>query len=105
QMILRLEYVCHAPIAVEQPDPPNRPASAVLRQLVDVTREVRTMEAADAEVQDARREDAAIVVRHTHAKRLDRPEVRGCEPQRHSSEATTQSLHVFAARTPERGRT
>ena len=91
QMILRLEHARDAAVHVEEPDAPNRPVAAGFRQFVDVARQVGTVEAADADVQDSRTERRAVVVRHRDAATFDCPEVRRREPKRHVGERTRES--------------
>src|SRR5206468_10851937 len=83
QVILRLEHARDPPIGVEEPDAPDPPASAAFRQFVDVTREVGTVEAADADMQDSWSERCAVVMRYGDAATFDRFEVRRREPKRH----------------------
>ena len=77
EVILRREHARHAPIGLEPPEPADAPVATLRRELVDIEGEVRAMEPADAEVEDARSQRRAVVARSRHAQRLDAFE-RGC---------------------------
>ena len=66
QVVLRGERLGHAHVLAEQTDAPDPPVAAGLGELMGVQREMRTMKAADAHVEDARLEPAALVGRHRH---------------------------------------
>ena len=72
QVVLRGQGVRHAHVLPEQPDPTDPPVAAGLGELMGVQREVRTVETADADVEDARLEPAAVVGRHGDTPRGDR---------------------------------
>jgi hypothetical protein len=71
QVVLRDQGLRHAHVLTEEPDAADPPVAARLGQLVGVEREVRAMETADADVQDARLQTAAVVRRHGHSARGD----------------------------------
>ena len=85
EVILRVEHARDPTIGVEEPDAPNPPAAAGFRQLVDVERHVCAVEAADAEMQDSRRERCAVVVRYGDAATFDCFEARRRKSKRHAA--------------------
>ena len=89
EVILRLEHAGDATVGVEEPDAANPPVAARFGELVGVQRHVRAMKAADADVQDARAERRAVVVRYGDAATFDCLEVRRRQPKRHAAERTT----------------
>jgi hypothetical protein len=88
-VILRVEHARHPTIRIEQPDAADRPVSTNLREFVRVQRHVGAVEAADPEMQDARHERSAVVVRHGNAEAFDLRKVGRREAQRHAVERTS----------------
>src|SRR5207248_539060 len=68
---------------VEESDAPNPPAAAGFRELVDVERQMRAVEAAHPDMHDSRSEGCAVVARYGDAATFDSLEVRRREPERH----------------------
>src|SRR4029450_1836272 len=74
EVILPAENVRHPAVGVEQSDAADAPVAAAGGDLVGVERHVGAMEAAYAEVEDARLEGVAAVARDRQAERADRVE-------------------------------
>ena len=69
EAVLRVEHLLHAAVARHHPDAADGPVErlALLHEAVVVHGLVRAVEAADAEVDDAHREGAAVIARHRDA--------------------------------------
>jgi hypothetical protein len=64
QVVLRGQGFRHVHVLAQKSDATDPPFAAGVGELVGVERQVRTMETADAHVEDARLEPAAVVGRH-----------------------------------------
>ena len=71
EVVLRGQRLRHRGVAVEEPETGDAPVRAGRGELVDVAREVRAMEPADADVRDARPQPLPVVARHRDAQRAD----------------------------------
>jgi hypothetical protein len=90
-MVLTAEHRSHLGVLGEQPEPDDAPVAAGAGELVRVDREVRAMEAADADVDDARFEASTVIGGHRDPALRDLGEVGFTEADRKRS---THDAHI-----------